>query len=47
MLAEIFLLRLEAIARFSKDVVAAPARFVPFDPAAFKNRSDNRRSKGT
>jgi hypothetical protein len=47
MLAEIFLLRLEAIARFSKDVAAAPARFVPFDLAQFKNRSNNRRSKDT
>jgi len=45
-LAEIFMLRLEAIARISPDVIPVCGRFVPLNPAApieFKNKSNNRR----
>jgi hypothetical protein len=40
MLAEIFMLRMEALARLSKDLVTASGRFVPLDadgPPKFKN----------
>jgi hypothetical protein len=46
-LAEIFILRLEVIARISPDVIPVSGRFVPLNPAApieFKNKSNNRRS---
>jgi hypothetical protein len=35
MLAEIFMLHLEAAARVRQDAIASAVRFVPFDPAAF------------
>jgi hypothetical protein len=41
MLAEIFMLRLETIARLSQDLISSSGRFVPFNPAApiqFKNK---------
>jgi len=47
MLAEIFMLRLEAETRFSKDLVSSAVRFVPFNRAAavdLKNNSSRRRS---
>jgi hypothetical protein len=47
MLAEIFMLRLEAIARLSPGLNQPSGQFVPFNPAApiqFKNKSGNPRS---
>ena len=47
MLAEIFMLRLEASARPAQNAVSANTRFVPFNLAApfeFKNTSSSRRS---
>jgi hypothetical protein len=48
MLAEIFMLRLEAGGRSSQALVPGDARFVPFYPASgveFKDTSKSRRSK--
>jgi hypothetical protein len=45
MLAELFMLRLEAIARPSRDSIPSFERFVPLNvPTEFKNKSLNRRS---
>jgi hypothetical protein len=42
MLAEIFLLRLETLARFSKDTVTTTSRFVPFSSIGPVVKSTNR-----
>jgi hypothetical protein len=53
MLAEAFMLRLEAVARLSQNQISATGRFVPFNPAIpieFKNKlvvADHRADSAT
>jgi hypothetical protein len=42
MLAEIFMLHLEAAARTRQDAMPTDGRFVPFDPAAFVGLENGR-----